>query len=65
MGTRRWEYKHKEDQLWTQKRNNNKTKKYETVNSGQYIICGIVCAGALRGFMQLYRILGGYPYQLI
>ena len=38
---------------------------YETINSGQYIICALVCTEALRGFMQLYYVSGGYPYQLI
>ena len=38
---------------------------YETINSGQYIVCAFVCTEALRGFMQLYDVLDGHPYQLI
>lgn len=41
------------------------SKKYETINSGQYIICVLVWAEALSGFMQLYCVLGGHPFQQI
>ena len=41
------------------------SKKYETINSGQYIICVLVWAEELSGFMQLYCVLGGHPFQLI
>lgn len=42
-----------------------KAKKYEATNSGQYIICVLVWAEALSGFMQLYCVLGGHPFQRI